>query len=187
MMSPHTYLAQWGFASSDGNGYRKDLYTALQGAGATVDFVGTVKSGNMADNDNEGYPGYTIDQIDSATRNAINAGLKPDVILLHAGTNDLNGNVDVSNAGTRLKKLISDVNAAWPQATVLVAQIIGSTNAGLHTKINSYNAQIPGTQSIMLASVLTNADDKVQVSSKDLRLRARRWRSWISRASRSLL
>lgn len=41
----------FGFGSSDGNGYRAALYDSLVGAGATIDMVGSVQSGSMADPD----------------------------------------------------------------------------------------------------------------------------------------
>ena len=50
----------WGYGSTDGNGYRKVLHDLLAQQGYVVDFVGTQKSGNMADAENEGFPGATI-------------------------------------------------------------------------------------------------------------------------------
>jgi hypothetical protein len=45
---------QYGYLSADGNGYRKYLQTDIKNAGAQVTFVGSVKSGDMTNNDNEG-------------------------------------------------------------------------------------------------------------------------------------
>jgi hypothetical protein len=49
--------------SNDGNAYRKELKDLLTTNGYTTDFIGSVKNGNMQDNDNEGHSGATIAQI----------------------------------------------------------------------------------------------------------------------------
>jgi lysophospholipase L1-like esterase len=132
----------WGFIGGGGsNGYRQRLLENLQAAGFKVDFVGTQKSGTMADKDNQGFPGYTISQI----RGVASGGLafKPNVVLLHAGTNDLNrGNNPPepdAQAPARIGALVDDVLKAVPQAVVIVAKIIPSTNSGLTAKIKTFN------------------------------------------------
>jgi len=55
----------YGLGSSHGNGYRDALHKLLE-PGNTVDFIGSVKAGQMSDNDNEGHSGWTIDQIATA-------------------------------------------------------------------------------------------------------------------------
>jgi lysophospholipase L1-like esterase len=107
--------------------------------------VGTQKSGTMADKDNEGHSGYTISQI----RNVASGGLasRPNVVLLHAGTNDLNrGNPSSepdAQAPARLGQLIDDVLKAVPQAVVIVAKIIPSKNSGLSNTIKTFNNALP--------------------------------------------
>ncbi len=65
----------------------------------------------MQNNANEGHPGYIITQI----HNVMGPGLafKPNVVLLHAGTNDLNRpplvNESWADAPKRLTSLIDDV------------------------------------------------------------------------------
>jgi hypothetical protein len=49
--------------SNDGNSYRKELKDLLTKDGITIDYIGTVKNGNIPDNDNEGHSGATIAQI----------------------------------------------------------------------------------------------------------------------------
>jgi lysophospholipase L1-like esterase len=117
----------------------------LKSSGNTVDFVGTQKSGTMADKDNQGFPGYTINQI----RGVVSGGLalKPNVVLIHAGTNDLNrGNPASepnSDAPNRLGLLLDDVLKAVPQAVVIVAKIIPAKNSGLAANIKTFNNAIP--------------------------------------------
>ncbi|KAF3009613.1 hypothetical protein E8E13_006982 [Curvularia kusanoi] len=132
----------WGYINGGGsNGYRERLLSDLQSSGYTVDFVGTQKSGTMADKDNQGFPGYTISQI----RGVVGGGLafKPNVVLLHAGTNDLNrgnpSNEPDADAPRRLGLLLDDVLKSVPNAVVIVAKIIPSKQAGLNTNIKNFN------------------------------------------------
>lgn len=99
----------------------------------------------MADKDNQGFPGYTISQI----RGVASGGLafKPNVILLHAGTNDLNrgnpSNEPDSQAPARLGQLLDTCLQAVPNAVVLVAKIIPSKQSGLNANIKTYNNALP--------------------------------------------
>jgi lysophospholipase L1-like esterase len=136
----------WGYINGGGsNGYRERLLADLKSSGYTVDFVGNQQSGTMADKDNQGHPGYTISQI----RGVMSPGLasRPNVVLLHAGTNDLNrGNPASepdSDAPRRLGLLLDDVLKAMPNAVVIVAKIIPSRQAGLNTNIKTFNNALP--------------------------------------------
>jgi hypothetical protein len=97
----------------------------------------------MSDKDNEGHPGWVIDQISGAANTVANAGIKPNVVLLHAGTNDC-GTYGWEDAHTRLGKLIDVVVAKWPEAAVIVAKIIPSTNANTLANIKSFNSKVQG-------------------------------------------
>lgn len=49
----------YGTMSADGNGYRMKLLKLL--SGTKVEYIGSVRNGEMADNYNEGHPGYPIE------------------------------------------------------------------------------------------------------------------------------
>lgn len=140
----------WGWQPAhqqDGtNGYRLRLLSDLLAAKFdVVDFVGTQHSGSMADNDNEGHPGYTISQI----KNVMGPGLefKPNVVLLHAGTNDLNraetAEESWADAPKRLGSVIDDVLKVNPDAVVIVAKIIQAANVQTASNLKIYNKVIP--------------------------------------------
>lgn len=136
----------FGYINGGGsNGYRERLLADLKSAAYTVDFVGSQKSGNMADNDNEGHSGFTINQIRGVAAKGL--AFRPNVVLLHAGTNDLNrGNPSSepnSDAPNRLGALLDDVLKAVPQAVVIVAKIIPSKNSGLNSAIQAFNNALP--------------------------------------------
>lgn len=100
----------------------------------------------MTNNENEGHSGWVISQVNNVIQPAI--ALKPNVVLIHLATNDLNrGNNPPepdNQAPNRLGKLIDDILAKLPNAAVFVAKIAGTTNQGLQQKFNTYNAAIPG-------------------------------------------
>lgn len=135
---------KYGIGSASSNSYREFLQTSLSSAGATVDYVGTVQSGTMSDKDNEGHPGWTINQIADAASSAAGAGIQADVVLVHAGTNDA-GTYGWEEAHVRLGSLIDVVTSKWPEAAVLVAKIIPSSNANTQSNINFLNERVQGT------------------------------------------
>jgi len=100
-----------------------------------------VRSGTLSDKDNEGHPGWTIDQIAGAVSNVQGT---PTAVLLHAGTNDCN-TYGWETAHERLGKLVDVVTAKWPRAAVLVAKIVPSQSANTNNNIKSFNSKVQGT------------------------------------------
>ena len=129
-----------GFRSSNNNGYRGPLYDQLVGQVKTLDFVGSIRDGVMSDPEHEGHSGWRIDQIASIATGAITQ-YRPNIVLLHIGSNDLNGNFQVDTAPNRLAALIDQIFSAAPDATVLVAAIIRSSNDTTESRIINYNNQ----------------------------------------------
>lgn len=99
----------------------------------------------MADNYNEGHSGYTINQINTVMGPALQ--MRPNVILLHAGTNDLNkvAPIDpVASAPDRLGALIDNVLTVCPDAVLLVAKLINAADSASEANIQTYNEVVPG-------------------------------------------
>ncbi|KAH6692289.1 SGNH hydrolase-type esterase domain-containing protein [Plectosphaerella plurivora] len=136
-----------GYGSSDSDGYRESLRANL--AGDDVVFAGTEHGGSMEDGYFGAWSGQTIqfmsDHIDASLAQL------PNVILLHAGTNDMNpspaialqGNDPVA-AADRLGKLIDKILIACPDAVLLVAVIISSCAPILQANVRDFQALIPG-------------------------------------------
>ncbi|MEU9888359.1 FG-GAP-like repeat-containing protein [Sphaerisporangium sp. NPDC051011] len=131
----------YGMGDPDGNGYRDHLAASLQRRLVYVDFVGSQTSGTMADRENNGYPGWTIDQIAGPAGRDVPV-MRPDVVTLMAGTNDMIHNVDPGNAINRLQRLIDGVLAANPAGFVVVATLTPCTDPAVQARMNSYNAQV---------------------------------------------
>ncbi|MEU1853882.1 ricin-type beta-trefoil lectin domain protein [Streptomyces sp. NPDC019990] len=132
----------WGVGSSTGNGYRGPLWNRLAADGHPLDFVGTGRSGSMSDPDNEGHSGYKIHQV-AALTDASLTRYRPNVVMLHIGTNDLNESYEVPTATARLRSLVDQITVAAPDATVLVASLVVSTSGSEEQYRGAYNQAIP--------------------------------------------
>jgi lysophospholipase L1-like esterase len=117
-----------------------------------------MRSGNLTDTDNEGHNGWTIAQIAGQVTGWL-AAYKPDVVLLHIGTNDVKTATGAVGAPQRLSALIDQLRGAAPNATVIVAQIVPSPDSATNARIVAYNDQIPaivagkGTPKVRLANL----------------------------------
>ena len=129
-----------GYLPSGANGgYRVELFRQAALAGKNLTFVGTQTNGPTTVENrtfprrHEGHGGYTIAGGGSGalagtiTDTAITM-YHPNIVLLMIGTNDLNDNLDVSAAPTRLGKLIDEITTDAPSALVVVATIIAIAN-----------------------------------------------------------
>lgn len=148
----------YGIGSSDGNGYRLPLAEKL--AGTKLRFIGSVRSGNMSDNYNEGHPGAVISQIANFTRASL--GYRPNVILLHVGTNDLAPGEpleETEDAPERLGGLIDELVFVCPDATILAAQLIHAQNPVQEDLIQKFNTQVPE-----VVAKRANASSRVMVA-----------------------
>jgi hypothetical protein len=124
-------------------------------AGKNITFVGTQQNGPTTPIENRTFPrrhegrgGYTIAGggqgalAGTVTDTAL--AMHPNIVLLMIGTNDINGNINVSTAPTRLGQLIDEIITGAPTALVVVASIIPIANDGSNQRIPNYNAAIPG-------------------------------------------
>ncbi|MCK9902882.1 lipolytic protein G-D-S-L family [Parafrankia colletiae] len=133
----------YGVGTPDNSSYRARLAQLLGGVGGPVNFVGSQRTGQLADQDNEGHPGWTISQIHSIASCTMRE-YRPNVVLLHIGTNDMARNVSVASAPERLRSLIRQIVNTAPETTVLVSTLIPSTTPATMNRIQQYNAAIPG-------------------------------------------
>lgn len=114
----------------------------------------------MDDDYNEGHPGATIR--DTANFARASLGYRPNVILLHIGTNDFD--VDkpketIEDAPERLGGLIDELVLVCPDATILVAQLIHATNPLYENRIQLFNNEVP-----RIVAKRANAGHRVMVS-----------------------
>ncbi|HEY7089886.1 MAG TPA: NPCBM/NEW2 domain-containing protein, partial [Tepidisphaeraceae bacterium] len=111
--------------------YRPWLWNSLANAGYVVDLVGGqtgIASGIAPPNPNydqnhEGHSGFLADQVKSNIVAWANAN-KPDIVLLHIGTNDLNSGQTNASTDTDIRGIIDNLRTVVPNVKILLAQII---------------------------------------------------------------
>jgi lysophospholipase L1-like esterase len=113
-----------GIGSPSTAGYRGPLYRMLQRDAVNVDYVGSLRSGpaSLPDRDNEGHSGWTLAMMAPKVDGWVRAA-RPDVVILHAGTNDLGRGVAGDVTAHRLDAVLATILAAAPKAHVVVAGV----------------------------------------------------------------
>jgi lysophospholipase L1-like esterase len=143
-------------AGGPNGGYRVELFNQAVMGAKNVTFVGTqtngpnTVAGRTFPKRHEGHGGYTIagggqGAIAGSITDTAMSMFHPNIVLLMIGTNDINGNINVSSAPTRLGQLIDEIIADDPNALVVVASIIPIINGtSANPQGQTYNAAIPG-------------------------------------------
>lgn len=137
-------------------GYRTRLYQLLARNHVAVDFIGstTINSdaARLPDGDHEGHSGERIDEIGVKYFNRLRDLPTPDVVLLHAGTNDIAQQHGLDTAPARLDKLTGQIISESARTRVIVAQIIGATDAAADAKIRKFNEGVAEVVSVRQAA-----------------------------------
>lgn len=100
----------------------------------------------MENGETEGYPGFTISGIANVPGLSESLAKKPNVILLHAGTNEFTKHEtgeDPEKAPERLEHLIDSLLERAPGVTLIVAQIIHCPQTTFKDRIPVFNEAIP--------------------------------------------
>ena len=138
-----------GWGSWDLAAYRDDLWRLFENnyenTNFSVDFVGPHATGPEGfDRDNAGFSGWRIRDIDSAVDGWLNDA-QPDMVLLEIGTNDILRDDNISQAPSRLNKLIDNITNQLPNTQLLVASIPPiSRTESQKQQATEFNSHIPG-------------------------------------------
>lgn len=136
-------------------GYRAPLFRLALQADREITFVGSANDYSVPSVDgvtfprnHEGHGGYTISGGGGSNGIAqfVQPSLQnytPHIITLMIGTNDLNGNIDVANAPTRLGALLDSIFTRNANVLVILAQIVPSRTDSLNQRVQTYNAAMP--------------------------------------------
>jgi lysophospholipase L1-like esterase len=132
-------------------GYRMELFRLARADDHEITFVGSVANGPTTvdgmpfPRNHEGHGAHTIEGamgiaqfVDSSMTN-----YTPDIVTLMIGTNDINGNVNVASAPTRLGALLDDIYAVDPNVLIILAQIVPTRSDGTNQAVQTYNAAMP--------------------------------------------
>jgi len=156
----------WGYTPNAPltGGYRARLYKDFAAHGQTVHFVGSIVDvyskylTGVHEDHHEGHGGYRIDQITAnldglGTQTAVSSNngghwldgttlhpaVSPDVILLHAGTNDFIQGADAATAAARMDLLLQKLTRLRPKSCLLVAGIIPMADPVKNAQVKAYN------------------------------------------------
>jgi lysophospholipase L1-like esterase len=117
-------------ASSGFGSYRYYLWRELAREGFAVDFVGSMTgTGGEAsaaaefDSDHEGHPGWRADEVAARIEDWARTA-RPDLVLLHLGTNDLAQRQPPSDVIQDLTTIVDRLRVVNPHIHILLAQII---------------------------------------------------------------
>ncbi|MGW9396547.1 FG-GAP-like repeat-containing protein [Streptomyces sp. NPDC055642] len=130
-------------AGSTTAAYRGPLWDELrQWKNTTVTYVGSQHYGNIPDNDNEGHPSWKINDLIGITDSVMDT-YKPNVVLLHIGTNDMHEADNLNGAPDRLGNLMDRIFAKQPDVTLLVSTLVPSAHYITEQRITSFNRSLP--------------------------------------------
>jgi len=127
-------------------GYLPGLLRRIQERGCRVEAVGSMRgeygaAAAGAGLVHEGHWGWRADQvlqyIDGWAANA-----KPDLVLVHLGTNDLGGGETVDETLKEIADIVAALRKASPLATILLGQIIPTDYDAINARIVEFNRGI---------------------------------------------
>lgn len=133
-----------GWGSTGYSGYRVELFRNARAGGHDITFTGTKEDGpDMVDGvtfprKHEGVASQTITQIQGRVDAAL-AAETPHIVLVHAGTNDVNYTPD--GVEDRLPILVDKLLSDLPDALIVVASIVPFPQ--FSDRVTAYNATIP--------------------------------------------
>ena len=140
-------------------GFRAPLWHLLVDAGYYVDFVGSRIAGQDTlpafDPDNDGYPGYSDDQIAAIIYDLL-VQKTPDVVCLHIGTNDIDtSSADVANILDEIDMFETDYSHP---ITVVLARIINRSTYSLTTTTFNNNVEAMANDRILAGDDIVIVD-----------------------------
>jgi acyl-CoA thioesterase I len=106
------------------DGYRAVLRQQLADLGITVNYVGSLRSPAGA---HEGWSGYTAGELLPLARATLSRA-RPDLVLLHIGTNDIGLGIPIDESLAHVRQLLELIDKAGTPASrprVFLAKIIG--------------------------------------------------------------
>lgn len=131
----------YGIGSTDGNGFRRELLEMLLVNKYNICMVGSRQSGSMSNNNNEGWRGYRLDQIDSKAKKSVPL-LRPNIFAINAGSNDCIQNYQLDSFGKRMGDMLDYLWLAAPHSTVVLSTLLVNSNKEIDARVIHVNKQI---------------------------------------------
>ena len=131
-----------GTGSATRSSYRIALAERLLRGGLEINYVGSQSNGTGGDTEHEGHGGWAIEELAAQLDDWL-VEARPDVVLLHAGSNNIKQGDGPFTTARKLSGLLDQIRAARPQAHIFVAQIISSRVPRELAQDRIYNRLIP--------------------------------------------
>lgn len=172
--------------------YRRDLWRRLATDGYAVDFVGSSRRNRGGwsrhddfDQDHEGHWGWQVDEL-LEKLDAWIAAARPDIVLVHLGSNDALRGEEAAQTEAELRDLVARLRAANPSVSILLAELIPARGADtairdLNTRIRELGALDRPEARLLVVDHFTDFDpnrhtyDGVHPNGEGARLMADRW------------
>lgn len=129
----------YGVGSSNRNGYRKYLQDLLLANGYEVRMVGSRKAGSMHNNENEGWRGYRLDQIENKAKRSI-ATVKPNLFTINAGSNDCIQNFHLDLFAERMDDMLEYLWQTCPLSTVILSTLLVNADEQVNSRVLRVNS-----------------------------------------------
>jgi acyl-CoA thioesterase I len=128
--------------------YRRPLWFLLQEAGYRADFVGSQSAmqgfgvhPTDFDTDHEAHWGWRADEI-LARIEGWTANNRPDIVLLHIGSNDVGTGQDIGETVREIEGIVERLRRCNPEVTVLLAQVIPCAEPEVTDRFRRFNAAL---------------------------------------------
>ncbi|KAF5667399.1 acetylxylan esterase [Fusarium denticulatum] len=133
----------YGVGSSDGNGYKKIQRDLLLADGYEVCMVGSRNAGLMHNNENEGWRGYRLDQIESKARRSV-ATVKPNLFTINPGSNDCIQSHKLDAFGHRMDDVLEYLWETSPLSTVILSTLLVNSDKQFNSRVRDINSRLRG-------------------------------------------
>lgn len=152
-----------GTGSAAGPGYRFFVWNRAQAEGVQFTYVGTY---GTAPYKHEGIGGFKIQDIDMYLNTAMTVNT-PDIILLMAGTANVNQEYAFTTANTmanRLNALIDRILTTWPNTFLVVASIppVDTTLRGEPSSVSIAKDNLAKSYSALVKTIATGKGSRVR-------------------------
>jgi lysophospholipase L1-like esterase len=166
-----------GTGSSDGNGWRRDLYNLLTYDGMSVSYAGTQLFGNLVWPLSlvEAFPGLTIIEVYNKMINDDVLGQNPNVIIATIGSNNCvkRSKSPYDDGVSQMSEVLDKISQELPETLTLVAGVtrwlkddqsdpcVLKVNAGIQKAVANHQAYGQKVQFVDLYNVLDPAHDYI--------------------------
>ena len=171
--------------------YRRPLWFKLQGATFKSNFVGSTRTNHNGPNphqdfdlDHEGHWGWTAYEV-ASNLNSWAAAAKPNIALIHLGTNDLHSRQPADRVVGHLRQIVGILRKHRPNIGIALAAIIPSPRldvSGFNNKVKTLATQLdtPGSPAVSVDmqtgfSISAHSWDGVHPNSAGETFMAERW------------